>query len=57
MLPPAAGRGNRPCIRASTPCEREALRLRVKDVDFNRNQITVRSGKGGKDRVTMLPAE
>jgi integron integrase len=34
----------------------EALRLRVKDVDFNRNQITVRSGKGGKDRVTMLPA-
>jgi integrase len=27
----------------------EALRLRVKDVDFNRNQITVRSGKGGKD--------
>jgi integron integrase len=34
----------------------EALRLRVKDVDFARNQITVRSGKGGKDRVTMLPA-
>jgi integron integrase len=34
----------------------EALRLRVKDVDFERNQITVRSGKGGKDRVTMLPA-
>jgi integron integrase len=34
----------------------EALRLRVKDVDFNRNQITVRSGKGAKDRVTMLPA-
>src|SRR6266850_1973043 len=34
----------------------EALRLRVKDVDFGRNQITVRSGKGAKDRVTMLPA-
>lgn len=34
----------------------EALRLRVKDVGFNRNQITVRSGNGGKDRVTMLPA-
>jgi integrase len=34
----------------------EALRLRVKDVDFGRNQITVRSGKGDKDRVTMLPA-
>ncbi len=33
----------------------EALRLRVKDVDFKRSQITVRSGKGGKDRVTMLP--
>lgn len=34
----------------------EALRLRVKDVDFQRNQITVRSGKGARDRVTMLPA-
>ena len=34
----------------------EALRLRVKDVDFARAQITVRDGKGGKDRVTMLPA-
>jgi integron integrase len=34
----------------------EAVRLRVKDVDFKRNQITVRSGKGTKDRVTMLPA-
>ncbi len=34
----------------------EALRLRVKDVDFSANQITVRDGKGAKDRVTMLPA-
>jgi integron integrase len=34
----------------------EALRLRVKDVDFAANQITVRDGKGAKDRVTMLPA-
>jgi integron integrase len=34
----------------------EALRLRVKDVDFGMNQITVRSGKGDRDRVTMLPA-
>ena len=34
----------------------EALRLRVKDVDFERGEITVRQGKGGKDRVTMLPA-
>jgi len=34
----------------------EALRLRVKDVDFARGQITVRDGKGQKDRVTMLPS-
>ncbi len=34
----------------------EALRLRVKDVDFARNEIIVREGKGNKDRVTMLPA-
>jgi site-specific recombinase XerD len=33
----------------------ELLRLRVKDVDFERNQIIVRGGKGDKDRVTMLP--
>ena len=33
----------------------EALRLRVKDVDFARGQILVRDGKGAKDRVTMLP--
>jgi integrase len=33
----------------------EVLRLRVKDVDFDRNQILVRDGKGFKDRVTMLP--
>jgi integron integrase len=33
----------------------EALRLRVKDVDFERGEITVREGKGNKDRVTMLP--
>jgi integron integrase len=33
----------------------EALRLRVKDVDFDRNQIIVRGGKGDKDRVTLLP--
>ena len=33
----------------------ECLRLRVKDVDFARNEITVRNGKGGKDRRTMLP--
>jgi len=33
----------------------ECTRLRVKDVDFSLNQINVRDGKGGKDRVTMLP--
>lgn len=33
----------------------EGLRLRVQDVDFGANQILVRDGKGGKDRVTMLP--
>ncbi len=33
----------------------ECLRLRVKDVDLAYRQILVRDGKGGKDRVTMLP--
>ena len=33
----------------------ECLDLRVKDLDFDRNQIVVRRGKGQKDRVTMLP--
>lgn len=33
----------------------EGLRLRVKDLDFDRGQIVVRDGKGAKDRVTMLP--
>jgi len=33
----------------------ECLRLRVKDMDFSRNEILVRDGKGRKDRVTMLP--
>lgn len=33
----------------------ELVRLRVKDVDFQLNQIVVRDGKGEKDRVTMLP--
>jgi integron integrase len=34
----------------------ECCRLRVKDIDFFRNQIAVRAGKGNKDRYTMLPA-
>lgn len=33
----------------------ECIRLRIKDVDFDLNQIVVRDGKGAKDRVTMLP--
>lgn len=35
---------------------REALSLRVKDMDFDRRVIIVREGKGSKDRVVMLPA-
>jgi integron integrase len=34
----------------------EAMRLRVKDLDLQRNEIIVRDAKGGKDRVTVLPA-
>jgi site-specific recombinase XerD len=34
----------------------EALQLRLKDIDAERREIVVRSGKGGHDRVTMLPA-
>lgn len=33
----------------------EGLRLRIKDVDFDRQVIVVREAKGGKDRVVMLP--
>lgn len=33
----------------------EGLRLRIKDVEFDRHVIVVRDGKGGKDRVVMLP--
>lgn len=34
----------------------ECLSLRVKDLDFDRRTIVVRQGKGGKDRVVMLPS-
>ena len=34
----------------------ECVRLRLKDVDLERNELTVRNGKGGKDRMTVLPA-
>ena len=33
----------------------EALRLRIKDIDFGMQQLIVREGKGGKDRITLLP--
>ena len=33
----------------------EAMRLRVKDIDFERKEILIRDGKGAKDRVKMLP--
>ncbi len=33
----------------------ECVELRVKDVSFDRGELTIRDGKGGKDRVTMLP--
>lgn len=35
----------------------ECVRLRIKDIDFERNQVIVRDGKGMKDRVTMLPEQ
>jgi integron integrase len=35
----------------------ECLRLRVKDVELSRHEIVVRDGKGGKDRVTMVPVQ
>lgn len=34
----------------------ECLELRIKDIDFDREQLVVRRGKGEKDRVTVLPA-
>lgn len=33
----------------------EGLRLRVKDIDFERREIIIRAGKGNKDRITVLP--
>ena len=34
----------------------ELLRLRVKDLDFDRGQLFIRGGKGDKDRVSILPS-
>jgi len=33
----------------------ECIRLRVKDIDFEKHQIVVRGAKGAKDRITILP--
>jgi integron integrase len=33
----------------------ECVRLRIQDVDFNRNAVSIKDGKGGKDRETVLP--
>lgn len=33
----------------------ELLQIRVKDIDLERQQLTIRQGKGGKDRVTVIP--
>ena len=33
----------------------QSLRLRIKDIDFERDAVTIRSGKGDKDRETVLP--
>lgn len=33
----------------------ECVRLRIKDVDFDHHEIMIRDGKGGKDRITLLP--
>ncbi len=40
---------------AKKPRLMECLRLRVKDIEFRESRITVRRGKGNKDRVTILP--
>lgn len=42
-------------IYGSGMCIMECMRLRIKDIDFQRHEILVREGKGNKDRVTMLP--
>jgi integron integrase len=34
----------------------ECVELRVKDLNFDRSELTIRDGKGGKDRVTVIPA-
>ena len=54
---PDAGRAGsrRPRALRLWPSLMEALQLRIKDVDFDQYVIVARSGRGGKDRVVMLP--
>ena len=42
-------------LYATGMCKMEALRLRIQDIDYGCRQILVRTGKGAKDRVTLLP--
>ena len=51
-LPPLPKRHQRAIVAQLI---RTQLRVRVKDLDFVRNEILVREGKGNKDRHTMLP--
>jgi integron integrase len=55
-LPPGPGALAARLLYGSGLRLHEALRLRVKDVDFERRTLAVRDGKGGRDRLTMLPA-
>lgn len=41
--------------RCRSRCLVECLTLRVKDLDFDRGELTVRRGKAGKDRITVMP--
>jgi len=41
-------------VKDNQPSLREDIRLRVKDIDFERSEITIRGGKGAKERVTMF---
>ncbi len=43
-------------VRGRAPALLECAALRVKDLHFDRGELLVRDGKGGKDRVTVLPA-
>ena len=43
------------CIYGSGMRLMECIRLRIKDVDFGQGKLYIRSGKGGKDRITYLP--